>query len=229
MPQVYNIGIRRPTLPKFFEGSKLRSLKDSDSVGRQWQKNKPVAEQVMHLTEIVKQLQWQMNRLKLRRGGEDGSGGAGVMALVNELFTEPYSGGVNHFHNYFTVKRWDGAVQGADDEVPGQPVPTGDAFYVAKSWASRCVDGYKTLTVEYSYRYSDDNHRVSHDVRNGTPDENQVMTPLFSMNEPIFIIPVNYSGVNTPGDNPTDIKWTELGTEREWTWPLVIGNLPIVT
>jgi hypothetical protein len=64
--------IRRQTMPLYHESSYQRSPRDSDGVARAWMKHKQLAEQVRSLTEAVKQLQWQMNHLRLRKGTAEG-------------------------------------------------------------------------------------------------------------------------------------------------------------
>ena len=67
--------IRRPLAPHYNEASDLRSPRDADSVSRQWRRNAELASQIQWLTDTVKQLQWQLNRLRLHRGSGDDEGG----------------------------------------------------------------------------------------------------------------------------------------------------------
>jgi len=63
--------IPRPGPQRFRESSALRSPRDSDDLTRAHIKEDRVAKQVAVLTENVRRLQEQFNRLRLRRGGED--------------------------------------------------------------------------------------------------------------------------------------------------------------
>jgi hypothetical protein len=66
--------IPRPVLPRYHEGSALRPPSDADSVGKQWLKSDAIANQVILLTEAVKRLQDQINRLRIRKGSTDSDG-----------------------------------------------------------------------------------------------------------------------------------------------------------
>lgn len=75
MPHFVN-KIPRPIPQTFNEGSSQRPLTDSDAVARQWIKNKEVSEQIKWLTIAVKELQRELNRLRLRKGGDTVGGGS---------------------------------------------------------------------------------------------------------------------------------------------------------
>jgi hypothetical protein len=56
----------RPALPRYNEGSPLRSPRDEDGAGRQWVKARVTNDQTAALAEQVKQLQIAVNRLQHR-------------------------------------------------------------------------------------------------------------------------------------------------------------------
>jgi len=55
-------------LPKFHEGSRLKSPRDSDSIGRVWSKNKTIESQVASMSENLKQVIQELNRIRIRKG-----------------------------------------------------------------------------------------------------------------------------------------------------------------
>lgn len=61
---------------KFGEASALRSPRDSDDLSRQHYKLEPLARQVESLTIEVKRLREDLNRLRLRKGGDIPAAGA---------------------------------------------------------------------------------------------------------------------------------------------------------
>ena len=67
----FNNPIPRTGMPHFHESSPLRSLRDSDSTGRQWLRNKTISKQSQWSSESIRNIQWQLNRLRLRVGGGD--------------------------------------------------------------------------------------------------------------------------------------------------------------
>lgn len=66
--------IPRPILPKYHESSHLRSGRDEDASSRQWIKGQDVSAQLAWITEAVRRIQDQINRLRLRKGGDDEGG-----------------------------------------------------------------------------------------------------------------------------------------------------------
>lgn len=66
--------IPKPVMPRYTEGSNLRSPRESGDVGRSWIKADDVSAQLAWLTEAVKRLQNDFNRLRVRRGGDDEGG-----------------------------------------------------------------------------------------------------------------------------------------------------------
>lgn len=65
--------IRVGDLPKFNEGSPLRSWRDSDSVGLQWRKGSEYGRSAVADRENMRLLMWKLNRLRLYKGtGSDG-------------------------------------------------------------------------------------------------------------------------------------------------------------
>jgi hypothetical protein len=71
MPIGHNPIAHHP-LPRYNEGSWMRSQRDSDGIARQWLKAKPVANHLGWLVQNVQQVQRQLNRLRLRRGVSGG-------------------------------------------------------------------------------------------------------------------------------------------------------------
>jgi len=68
--------IGRNTQPRYNESSKLRVARDRDSLHQQWKKNTQSTEQIYRLSQAVEQIQRELNRLRLRKGGEEGRRGA---------------------------------------------------------------------------------------------------------------------------------------------------------
>lgn len=60
--------IPRSGLPRFFEASPQRSLRDGDMVGRAWQKSSTLSAQMFAMGEGVRQIQQELDRLRLRKG-----------------------------------------------------------------------------------------------------------------------------------------------------------------
>ncbi len=59
--------IPRTGLPTFHEASPQRSLRDRDVVGRVWQKNRTTTSQLFSMAEGLRQLQQELDRLRLRK------------------------------------------------------------------------------------------------------------------------------------------------------------------
>jgi len=57
----------------FHESSGMRSPLDSDSLHKAWKKNAKSTEQVYRLTQAVEQIQRELNRLRLKKGGGGGA------------------------------------------------------------------------------------------------------------------------------------------------------------
>lgn len=68
--------IPRPLPKSYHEASGLRSVRDSDTPFAHWKKNNDVAQQVKWLTDAVIRLQQEVNRLRIRKGGDIGGGGS---------------------------------------------------------------------------------------------------------------------------------------------------------
>lgn len=66
--------IPRPIAVGYNEGSVLRSGLDEHALGRQWHKNQAIAGQIAWLTESVKRIQDEINKLRLRKGGQETAG-----------------------------------------------------------------------------------------------------------------------------------------------------------
>lgn len=69
--RVQPISHPKPTF--FHEGSRLRSYRDEDMIGQQWRKNKEMSAQINVLTQAVKRLQDEINRLRIYKSGSGGS------------------------------------------------------------------------------------------------------------------------------------------------------------
>lgn len=124
----FNTPIARTGLPKFHESSGQRSLRDSDAVPRQWQKNQITAGQTASLVENIKYLQQQLNRLRRRAGA--GEGGKGMIHRGEWSATETYE-----FQN--VVQR---GVLGTfvcfEPPAAGVPPETGAPHWLAMTWPS---------------------------------------------------------------------------------------------
>lgn len=70
----FNNPIPRTGLPRFHESSKLRPLRDSDSVARIWQKTEPLEKNGRRLANAVELLQRQFDRLRRRSAAESQQG-----------------------------------------------------------------------------------------------------------------------------------------------------------
>jgi hypothetical protein len=62
----FNNPIARATQPFFSEGSGLRSVRDSDALGRQWQKNSNVSAQNQGVLRVLEKMQRDINRIRRR-------------------------------------------------------------------------------------------------------------------------------------------------------------------
>lgn len=67
---------------KLREGSELRSPRDSDSVPRVWQKGMSIAQQIARVCQEVEQLQRELNRLRMRKGGPGAAAPAAQAGMV---------------------------------------------------------------------------------------------------------------------------------------------------
>lgn len=64
--------IGRGNRSRYHESSRLRSPRDSDVVPKIWQKGVKVEDQLFRVAQACEQLQRQLNRLRMRKGGEEG-------------------------------------------------------------------------------------------------------------------------------------------------------------
>ncbi len=62
----FNNQAPRIGMPNFFQSSNLRSPRDKDSVARQWLKEKEVAANATSFGNALRQIQNQLNRLRIR-------------------------------------------------------------------------------------------------------------------------------------------------------------------
>lgn len=98
--------IARNTQPRHHESSRLRVARDSDSLHRAWKKEAQVGDQVYRLTQAVEQIQRELNRLRLRRSGDEirktgaasgdwflGEWNTGLTVLAQQVVTFTPSGG----------------------------------------------------------------------------------------------------------------------------------------
>ena len=74
--------ISRGSQPRFHESSQLRSPRDTDSLHKGWKKNAQSTSQVYNLSQAVEQIQRELNRLRMRKGGGVGKRGAPVAGMV---------------------------------------------------------------------------------------------------------------------------------------------------
>lgn len=66
--------ITRPSVQHLREASALRSPRDSDDISRMHYKLDQLAKQVAALTDALKRTQQELDRLRLRKGGEVATG-----------------------------------------------------------------------------------------------------------------------------------------------------------
>lgn len=64
--------------PKFYQGSKLASARDSRNVDKDWQKSKVISNHVNGLTQSVQRVSREVSKMRRRIVGGGNVGGAGL-------------------------------------------------------------------------------------------------------------------------------------------------------
>jgi hypothetical protein len=202
----FNNPIPRSGLPRFHESSTQRSLRDSDSTGRQWHRNAKTTAQESANTRALRLIQQKIESLRRRIVG-----GAGmiVQPAANSSLVMCK---ITALHNdYIGVKHWDGTTR------------TGDEFFAAKDYmfrtslTSEVVD---EITFTYDYDDTDpDNMRESTD---GTNTEIEVCYPRYIVGDTtagsrkgvVWVQSVDHTGVSTVDAQTT--AYLEVMPSRVW-------------
>jgi hypothetical protein len=196
----FNNPIPRTGLPHFAEQSSQQSLRESGSTGHLWKKAAKTTAQESANTRALQQIQRKVEKLRRR---VIGGGAFPITTVLKQCHITALYGNATHSANYFQVINWNNNSN------------SGSTFYSAKSVPSRMVGNSVFYGTSYTYTYTDDNHRVSTSNADNSV-EAQVMTQPFTVNDVVYVIATDYSGVNAP-NNGGDIKYIEHNTEREWT------------
>lgn len=190
--------IRRPNrVNQVREGSALRPMNDRDSPLAVWQITQKTNAQLEAMNGVIRQLQSQLDRLRLR-GGSVSEGG---LQTIYKISTIP-----SGKKDYFLAKTWDGTTLG-DTEVA-----------IAKRFYQRpSVTTVTILGTAITYVYSNDNHRTSSDGVN--PTQNEELYEPFEVDASTtsgWIVASevsNATGVVDATGNP--VTWMDM-TPRVW-------------
>jgi len=116
----------------FHESSGMRSPLDSDSLHKAWKKNAKSTEQVYRLTQAVEQIQRELNRLRLKKGGGGGASTPTTGMVFRGLWNNAVSYSAQNVVFRTPVGGNSGAYIGIEDNIPIGTLPESGAPW----WAS---------------------------------------------------------------------------------------------
>jgi len=212
----FNNPIPRSGLPQFSESSSLRSIRDSASTGRLWQKAKSTTVQERVNTRAIQQLQRRIEQLRRRIVGA---------GYIDEDTTEEPSNGVYRFTVHEVKGDYVSARKVDDDENANAEVINIAKPYhlrhslvsqnisgVAVTYGSYAIDGGNCSRLAGASGYANQSEMVIPQYQLSNVEENAV--PMHT--ELLAVEPSGGTNV-TDNSNTVEILWIDINADaRAW-------------